>query len=193
MLRVASLLLIATGLGSLLIPGGPARDFSAAGHTGSFIDPASGKAVSLYSVFIIKRVRFLGTTVGISATVALTPLPQQPDYPVSGTRDGAVNAARRTMAMRAGAWGELRGEALFDDAMASPTGTVVIIDQWRYPVAFLRFIGPHIVGAGLLGLLTHYLVDDRRKPPVGVCPGCGYSRTGLDASAVCPECGAEGL
>ena len=26
-----------------------------------------------------------------------------------------------------------------------------------------------------------------------ICPGCGYLRTGLDASALCPECGAEGI
>jgi hypothetical protein len=28
---------------------------------------------------------------------------------------------------------------------------------------------------------------------IPICPGCGYLRTGLDASALCPECGAEGI
>jgi hypothetical protein len=68
-----------------------------------------------------------------------------------------------------------------------------VFDVKRYPYSSSE-VTEVSVPLWFLALLTatpSFLIWRRdRKPRLGVCPKCGYSRTGLPGDRACPECGA---
>ncbi len=48
-----------------------------------------------------------------------------------------------------------------------------------------------LTSVGMLASATAWRLDTlaRRRAKIGACPGCSYDRTGLAATAPCPECG----
>lgn len=60
---------------------------------------------------------------------------------------------------------------------------------WRVQIPLWM---PLVASALPAALAIRGEVRRRRAIRHGACPKCGYSREGLDASVVCPECGATG-
>ncbi len=58
-------------------------------------------------------------------------------------------------------------------------------DDWHIPL-----LSPIVLAAGITVAAWRLDTLARRRANKHLCPKCAYSRTGLAAGAVCPECGA---
>jgi hypothetical protein len=93
----------------------------------------------------------------------------------SGLILGWVAGARRDTARSARWWWGIDHERFY------PSGSSALDTEVVYLPLYLPLL--------LIAAPTAWLIWRGRVRPPGLCPACGYDRSGLRAGAPCPECG----
>lgn len=194
-LLVAALALIVIGATAAATPR-RSRFRTHVNTRGFYQDTKTGAPVMVDGTVTFDAFFWLSEPVGTELSVAFVTTPLQRPRGSVSTREECIKAVReKTLAAADKAGVPGIGDLLDETVNTSLTGgTARRGDWWLYLLAIARRSAYWLIGVGAVGFWLWLSFDNARalaRSKTTACAVCGYSLTGIDVTAACPECGQK--